>query len=119
MRQCLKCGKKVEDRAVFCEECLNVMEQYPVKPGTVVHILCRPPRTENKAIDSFDQSAQTELLSQQRSMIRWLTAAIALLSVLLVITAVLLLHTLDNQQTLPAIGRNYTTGNTDVIDNVP
>ena len=113
MHQCLKCGKKTEDRAVFCNECLAIMEQYPVKPGTVVHIPRRPPRAESKAIDTFDQSVQTELISHQRGMIRWLTAMIAVLSILLVITAVLLIRTLDNQQPLPAIGRNYTTSTTD------
>lgn len=115
MRQCLKCGKKTEDRAVFCSECLAVMEQYPVKPGTVVHIPRRPPRSETKELDTFDQSAQTELISHQRGMIRWLTAMIAVLSLLLVVTAMLLIHTLDNQQTLPAIGRNYTTSTADKL----
>lgn len=112
MSQCLKCGKKTTDQAVFCDACLEVMEQYPVKPGTVVHIPRRPPRAESKTIDSFDQSAQTELLSHQRRMIRWLTAMIAGLSILLVITAMLLIHALDQEQTLPAIGRNYTTSTT-------
>lgn len=109
MHQCLKCGTKTKDRAVFCDDCLAVMEQYPVKPGTIVHIPHRPPRAEAKKIDSFDQRAQAELLAHQRSMIRWLTAIIAGLCVFLVITASLLIYTLDKEQALPAIGRNYTT----------
>lgn len=109
MRQCLKCGKKTEGNAAFCEDCLAVMEQYPVKPGTIVHIPRRPTRTEVKKLDTFDQNAQAALLAQQRNLIRWLTAVIAGLSIFLVIAAVLLLHTLDKKSALPAIGRNYTT----------
>lgn len=35
---CLKCGKETESEAVFCGACLQSMEQYPVKPGTVIHL---------------------------------------------------------------------------------
>lgn len=40
--QCMKCGREVEAGQVFCPECLAVMEQYPVKPGTIVQL---PPHT--------------------------------------------------------------------------
>lgn len=33
---CLKCGKTCKD--VFCAECVQNMENYPVKPGTPVSI---------------------------------------------------------------------------------
>ena len=112
MHQCLKCGKKTEDSAVFCNECLAVMEKYPVKPGTVVHILRRPPRAESKDLDNFDQSAHAELIAHQRGMIRWLTTIIAVLSILLVLAAGILFHDLGKEQNLPAIGRNYTTSTT-------
>ena len=112
MHQCLKCGSKTEGRAVFCNDCLEIMEKYPVKPGTVVHILRRPARTESKEIDTFDQRAQEALVSHQQGMIRWLTTVIAVISILLVIIAALLFHTLDTDQTIPAIGRNYTTSTT-------
>ncbi len=109
MSQCLKCGKKTEGQAVFCNECLVIMEQYPVKPGTVVHLPRRQPRQDSQQKSDFDEQTQTAQLAHQRGMIRWLTAVIAGLSLLLVLTAVLLIHTLDNIQSVPAIGRNYTT----------
>ena len=109
MGQCLKCGKKTEDRSVFCGECLAIMEQYPVKPGTVVHLLRRQPLWDAKAASDFEEVNPSEQLAHQRSMIRWLTAVIAGLSVLLLLTAVLLIHTLDKDQPIPVIGRNYTT----------
>ena len=33
---CMKCGREIDDDQVFCQECLEVMDKYPVKPGTVV-----------------------------------------------------------------------------------
>lgn len=109
MGQCLKCGNKTEGRSVFCGTCLEVMEQYPVKPGTVVHLPRRQSRPEEIASTDFEVSHHAEQLAHQRSLIRWLTAVVALLSVLLVFTAVLLIHTLEKDQQLPVIGRNYTT----------
>ena len=38
---CVKCGREIPEDQVFCEICLTEMENYPVKPGTAVHI---PPR---------------------------------------------------------------------------
>lgn len=107
MGQCLKCGKKAAERSVFCSDCLAIMEDYPIKPGTVVHLPHRRPQREIKTID-FEETTQSAQLASQRGMIRWLTGIIAALSVLLVITAVLLLHSLEKAQ-LPVIGRNYTT----------
>jgi hypothetical protein len=109
MSQCLKCGKKTEDRSVFCNECLAIMEQYPVKPGTVVHIPRRHTLPVSATKVDYEESRLSEQVAQQRGLIRWLTSIIAGLSILLVITAVLLLHTLTPEQQVPAIGRNYTT----------
>ena len=109
MSQCLKCGKKAEDQSVFCSECLAVMDQYPVKPGTVIHLPRRKSIPTAKLPMDFDETARAEQLAHQRGIIRWLTGVIAGLSVLLVITAVLLIHTLEKDQSLPVIGKNYTT----------
>lgn len=107
MGQCLKCGKKAAERSVFCRDCLAIMEDYPIKPGTVAYLPRRQPLRETKAID-FEEPTQAAQLASQRGMIRWLTGIIAALSILLVITAVLLLHSLEKAQ-LPVIGKNYTT----------
>ena len=109
MGQCLKCGKQTEDRAVFCDACLAVMEHYPVKPGTVAHILHRPARAENDILDNFDQHGQTQLISRQRRIILWLMAIIVILSVLLAISATFLLRPPVEAPPLPTIGKNYTT----------
>lgn len=109
MGQCLKCGSKAEDGSAFCNTCLEVMEQYPVKPGTVIHLPRRQPRPEETANADFEEPNHAEQLAHQRSLIKWLTGVVAVLSFLLVFTAVLLIHTLEKDQPLPMIGRNYTT----------
>ena len=45
---CLKCGRDVNEDKVFCPDCVAVMEQYPVKPGTV---LLLPKRREGGAVN--------------------------------------------------------------------
>lgn len=108
MNQCLKCGKKAPENAVFCDECLEVMARYPVKPGTVIHLPKRP-NTPNSSVKEFEEPSLAARLADQRKLIRWLTSVIAGLSVLLVIASVLLMHTLEEKPQAPAIGKNYTT----------
>jgi hypothetical protein len=38
----MKCGREIDESQVFCTECLDEMERYPVKPGTVVQLPVRP-----------------------------------------------------------------------------
>ena len=105
---CLKCGKETTENQVFCGDCLNVMQAYPVKPGTAVHIPLRENPVHDKKPTRRRESPQDQL-SQLRLLIRCLTATIAVLSILLCATAAMLIHTLDKNPTPSTIGRNYTT----------
>ena len=108
MGQCLKCGKKTEESSVFCSECLSVMEQYPIKPGTVAHLPRRQPIQETQ-LEDFEEDTRNEQLASQRTLIRWLVGIVAGLSILLVITAALLIQSLEKDQPISVIGKNYTT----------
>lgn len=113
MAQCLKCGKKTEGSNVFCSSCLEVMDRYPVKPGTVASIPSRPAASAVKARPSNPVAALNELISRQRTLIRWLAGITALLTVLLLGTAAFLFQTMSaNTPSTPTIGRNYTTSTT-------
>lgn len=35
---CMKCGREIPVGQVFCDGCLKVMETYPVKPDTAIHL---------------------------------------------------------------------------------
>lgn len=106
---CLKCGKETDGTNVFCQECLQIMERYPVKPGTPIHLPQRTTHGQEKQPVRRKETTAEDITQQLRSLTRWLTAAIAILSILLCITAGMLLHTLNDQQPVGNIGRNYTT----------
>ena len=44
---CMKCGRETVGSDVFCTQCLAEMEEYPVRPGTVVQL---PLRREEPAV---------------------------------------------------------------------
>ena len=108
---CLKCGKETAENQVFCDDCLEVMQAYPVKPGTAIHLPHRELPSHEKKPSRRQEAPQADQLSQLRVLIRCLAATIAVLSVLLCATAAMLIHTLDRDSAFPgsAIGRNYTT----------
>ncbi len=35
---CLKCGTEIEGQQVFCSGCLEIMDRYPIKPGTPIQL---------------------------------------------------------------------------------
>ena len=108
MGQCLKCGKETEGKAVFCGECQSVMDKHPVKPGTVIHLLPRPATPEKKT-QRYSGPTQAEQLEKVRKTVRVLVGLVAVLSLLLTATAVMLLRTLTEDVPEVPIGRNYTT----------
>lgn len=110
---CLKCGKDTMEKQVFCDGCLADMQKYPVKPGTAVHLPRRDPQPPEKKTPVHRREATpAEQNDRLRGMIRWLAAAIAVLSVLLLLTGSMLIHTLNNENISHVIGKNYTTSTT-------
>lgn len=107
---CLKCGKSTEDQQVFCSECLALMEKYPVKPGIAIHLPHRNTAApEKKASARLREPTAAEQVERLQKIIRWLLIMIAGLSVLLLLTAGMLLHVMDKEPVPGNIGKNYTT----------
>ena len=107
---CVKCGREISEDQVFCEVCLTEMENYPVKPGTAVHIPARtaeePPRKPAKR--KRIPTAEELLLKTRKKLRRTRIFAVILLLVcgllsFLMAQAVL---ELDFQRIL---GQNYRT----------
>ena len=84
---CMKCGKDCEESQVFCQECLAVMERYPVKPGTTVQLPKRAPRSEKKVLRT---TPLKEVVQQQRATIRRMRLALAILFLALCLVSALL-----------------------------
>lgn len=107
---CLKCGQEIPEGQVFCDPCLAVMKQYPVKPGTPVHILSRRERVGERRI--VRETTQEALQQQMKKTIRWLWLTVAVLTATVGILSAILFQTLEGAEPQPArssIGRNYTT----------
>ena len=107
---CLKCGRETQQSQVFCQACQEIMQNYPVKPGTVIHLPSRDTSVlEKKQTPEQWEEQSDDQLHKLRRLTRWLTATIALLSLLLCIATGMLVHTLNMNANASAIGRNYTT----------
>lgn len=80
--QCMKCGRDVESEQVFCDSCLKIMAQYPVKPGVVVQL---PRRVESLAkkqtVRRRSLATSEEQIHTLHRAVRWLMTLVVLLLV--------------------------------------
>ena len=108
---CMKCGKEIGETRVFCDDCLEIMSQYPVKPGTHVHLPSAATTAEKKAAPKKRQPTPEEYLARFRTATRWLS--IALVSTLLILgIAITLLVDAVKTPAASDIGKNYNTVST-------
>lgn len=92
---CMKCGRELKDNQVFCPDCLAVMENYPVKPGTPIQLPNHtndpvPVKTPKKK-----QKKPEEQILHLRSTVRWLSLALIAALAAFLITAFMMLWLLD------------------------
>ncbi len=94
---CMKCGRQIEEGAVFCLDCLSEMANYPVKPGTVVLLPTRSsaPAQKKPPRRLPTPEEQVKILTRR---IRRLSIGL-LVSLLLLAAAVFVLHLPQTQQT--------------------
>lgn len=106
---CMRCGVQTEGKEVFCADCLDSMEKYPVSPGTPVHLPMRTTLPEMKKPPKKKRENSTEeQISRLRNMVRKLSAAlIAALTVIALLAGILLLDSLRSEPQTPS-PRNYT-----------
>ena len=105
---CLKCGRKTVDDHVFCSDCLAVMDRYPVKPGTPIHL----PRhafahSSKKQPPRKRTLSQEEQIERLRKRLRRSRIAGLVLLITLCLAAILLVREFAGED-IPAIGQNYT-----------
>ena len=93
----MKCGKETEESQVFCQECLQVMERYPIKPDIAVHIPKRTPHPVEKKQPRKKETSPELLQQQYKLLARWLLIAVFVLTVLLCLAVGLLFETYVGQ----------------------
>lgn len=113
---CMKCGREIPAGQVFCDGCLEIMKQYPVKPDTAVSL----PRNRQNAAAKKPASRRRPLSPEEQVPIlkrscRRLRFCVAFLSLLLVAAAVFAFLQLRNLNAPPE-SPNYTNSTSDATD---
>ena len=85
--QCLKCGRETNENQVFCSQCLYIMDQYPVKNNSAVHLPHRAAEPAPKKISRKKWSlSPEEQIVHLKITIRRLGVTVAVLSLVLLLS---------------------------------
>ena len=110
---CIRCGREIEAGQVFCGECLEEMEKYPVKPGIAIQL---PKQREAPAFKKAPIRRRTAAPEEQ---IHRLQKAVVILATLLLVSLIVigfLFYPLVKpvfEEAKPKPGQNYSTIDTD------
>ena len=109
MANCIKCGKELSTTKAFCEECLEVMERYPVPPGTPIVIHKRtsiPKKTPAKK-----KLSPEEQVVKLRRLVKRLTAILIVFAIIIAIGVTWLIREIrePGQDPEATKGQNYST----------
>ena len=104
--QCLKCGKEVKNEQVFCAQCLEVMDAYPVKPDVHIQLPKNRELVKKPAKKRRPPSPEEQIIVLRRKN-RRLIAALLVLVLLLGATVYLLVRTGMSPED-SEWGKNYT-----------
>ena len=73
---CLKCGKETGENQVFCSECKQIMEQYPVKPGTPIQLPKRAAPTHERRVSHQKQQSAEQRIARLKLWLKRLSIVI-------------------------------------------
>ena len=107
---CMKCGREISEGQAFCEECLKIMEQYPVRSGTYVRIPPRKDYEDPRTPRRKKEMTPEEQLAHLQNKVRWLSIAVVTLLVTSILLGMFLLKDWilpQEEEELPQ-ARNYT-----------
>lgn len=109
---CLKCGRDAAGEQVFCDSCLQLMDESPVKPGTPV--LLPSPKNQGAAKKQTHRKRvlpPEEQVIHLKKALRRMYLCVAVLTVVLAMATALLVKEIL-QTDAPAIGQNYNVDTT-------
>lgn len=106
--KCIKCGKKTKGEQVFCDKCLQVMENYPVKPDVHIQLPNRAsPSAQKKCGKKRRNPTEEEQLAYLRRAVRVMAAVIAGLAILLGVACGMLFGG-NGEKEETSLGKDYT-----------
>ena len=108
---CMKCGRDISSGQVFCHKCLEEMEKYPVKPGTVVRL---PQRKNTSAAKKHYSRRRTpippeEQVKNLKRILRNMVALVVVLSLLLGAAGYFAVVHLLESEIVHLPGQNYSS----------
>ncbi len=112
MAKCIKCGKELTAVGMFCDECKQFMEAYPVPTNATVIL---PQRSEvKKTLVKKKAVSDQEKIKRLHKAVLWLSAALLVVTVLFAITWSRLSRLQDQPQpsATETKGQNYSTQQT-------
>lgn len=106
---CMKCGREITEGQAFCQECLEIMEQYPVRPGTYVRIPPRKDYEESKPVRRKKELSPKEQIAYLQNKVHWLSiTVVTLLAAMILMGMFLLKDLIIPKETQEPVSRNYT-----------
>lgn len=114
---CLKCGQRTTEDRMFCEDCLQDMEKYPVKPGTVVYLPKRREAAPPKKVSKRRVLPPEEQIKLLRTRVKWLSIALAAAVVLILVMAYPSIQYMMEDHF--ELGQNYSVATTPTENDVP
>ena len=107
---CMKCGSEISEDPVFCQHCLSVMEEYPIRRNIHVHL---PKRDEGDTAPKRPAKktrplSSEEQLSHLRLKVLRLRLLAAILAFLFCVSSAFLGLKLYDDYLGSQTGRNYT-----------
>lgn len=112
---CMKCGREISEGQAFCEECLKIMEQYPVRPGSYVRIPKRNDYEDSKPVRRKKELSLEEQIQRLKNLVHWLTIAVVSLLAALILVGLFSLkdYLIPQEEPQTSMERNYTVTQTD------
>ena len=108
---CMKCGVEIQENHVFCDHCLDVMKDYPIKPDAHIHLPKREDTTENTKRGNKKKrapSTEEKISALQANVMRLRIVVVVLIFLLCIVSALFGLHMYGDSNAQPATGQNYT-----------
>ena len=107
---CMKCGVEIREQQVFCDHCLEVMQQYPVKPDVHIHLPKRASAAELPKKPGRKKRTLTpeEVISSLKLRVLRLRLVVVILIFVVCLLSGFLALNLYQQYTEPVAGKNYT-----------
>lgn len=113
---CLRCGRDTKSDRVFCDQCQQNMDLYPVKPGTAIHL---PKRNTSVAVKKKTrrkkQLSSEEQITQLKASLKRTRIFVAALLFMLALTITAMLYIATHLED-PNLGKNYTIDSTQQTD---